>query len=73
MWHPRSSWLPGWGVPDVVRPRITGLLAEREDVRDLRDAIATLLGDSNLRHELSVSCRQIATKEYGLEAGKPLY
>jgi len=61
------------GMPDVVRPRITGLLAEPEDVRDLRDAIATLLGDSNLRRELSVSCRQIATKEYGLEVQASRY
>jgi glycosyltransferase involved in cell wall biosynthesis len=61
------------GMPDIVRHRITGLLAEPEDVRDLRDAITTLLGDSNLRHELSVSCRQIATKEYGLELQSSRY
>jgi glycosyltransferase involved in cell wall biosynthesis len=61
------------GMPDIVRPYITGLLARPEDVRDLRDAIATLLGDSNLRHELSVSCRQIATREYGLEVQASRY
>ena len=66
MWDP-SIW-PGFGgMTDIVRPRITGLLAEPEDVRDLRNAIITLIDDSNLRHELSLSCRQIATKEYGLE------
>ena len=36
-------------MPDIVRPYITGFLARPENVRDLRDGIAKLLGDSGLR------------------------
>jgi glycosyltransferase involved in cell wall biosynthesis len=55
------------GVSEVVRPGITGLLAERENVRDLRNCISKLLADSNLRNEIAGNCREVATKEYSLE------
>ena len=55
------------GVPDVVRPGITGYLAEPENVEDLRNGIVQLLEDHRLRERMSENCRAIALKEYRLE------
>jgi glycosyltransferase involved in cell wall biosynthesis len=54
------------GVPDMVRPGATGLLAPPEDVRALREAIVTVLTDDDLRLRLSARCRDVAVKEYAL-------
>jgi len=55
------------GVPDLVRPGITGYLAEPENVPDLCNGIVQLLEDNNLRDRLSQNCRAIALEEYPLE------
>ena len=55
------------GVPDMVRPGETGLLAPPEDVAGLRDAIATLLEDDELRARLGAEAREVAVREYGME------
>jgi glycosyltransferase involved in cell wall biosynthesis len=55
------------GIPDVVRPKQTGLLAAPEDVRSLREAIETILSDGMLRANMSRECRQVALDEYPLE------
>jgi len=55
------------GMADVVRPRLTGLLAEREDTTELSNHIVRLLEDSRLQEELRRHCREIALKEYSLE------
>ena len=55
------------GVPEHVRPGITGYLAEPEDVEDFRDGIVQLLEDEHLRSYMSQKCREIAVKEYSLE------
>jgi glycosyltransferase involved in cell wall biosynthesis len=55
------------GVPDVVRPGITGYLAEPEDAQDFRSGIVQLLEDSSLRAWMGQQCRAIAVKEYALE------
>lgn len=55
------------GVPDLVRPGITGYLAEPENVEDFRDGIVQLLEDEPLRSYMSQQCREIAVKEYSLE------
>ncbi|MCU0567966.1 MAG: glycosyltransferase [Oculatellaceae cyanobacterium Prado106] len=55
------------GVPDLVRPGVTGYLAEPENVEDLRDGIVKLLQDDELRQSISRQCREIAVKEYSLE------
>lgn len=55
------------GVPDLVRPDITGYLAAPEDVDDFRDGIVKLLDDDNLRQQMSQNCRKIAVEEYSLE------
>ncbi len=55
------------GVPELVRPGITGYLAEPGDATDLANGIMQLLEDDALRHAMSQRCRTIALKEYPLE------
>jgi glycosyltransferase involved in cell wall biosynthesis len=55
------------GVPDVLRPGLTGYLAEPEDVEDFRAGIVQLLEDDRLRNRMSEACRSIAIEEYSLE------
>jgi glycosyltransferase involved in cell wall biosynthesis len=55
------------GMPDIARSGLTGLLAEPESARDLRDCIAKLLTDSNLRREMATNCRRVAKEDYSLE------
>jgi glycosyltransferase involved in cell wall biosynthesis len=55
------------GVPDLVRPGLTGYLAEPEDVKDLAAGIVKLLEDLPLRTSLGRHCREIAVKEYALD------
>jgi glycosyltransferase involved in cell wall biosynthesis len=55
------------GVPELVRPGITGYLAEPGDAHDLSKGIIQLLEDRALRQALSQRCRAIALKEYPLE------
>jgi glycosyltransferase involved in cell wall biosynthesis len=55
------------GVPDHVRPGISGYLAENENVNDLRHGIIKLLENESLRIEMSEQCRSIILKEYGLQ------
>ncbi|NTU78063.1 MAG: glycosyltransferase [Chloroflexales bacterium] len=55
------------GVPEMVRPQVTGLLAPKGDVAGLRAALRRLLDDAALRRALSERCRQIALAEYTLE------
>ncbi|WP_017314697.1 glycosyltransferase family 4 protein [Mastigocladopsis repens] len=55
------------GVPDLVRPGITGYLATPEDADDFCNGIVELLEDENLRDRMSQNCRAIALTEYPLE------
>jgi glycosyltransferase involved in cell wall biosynthesis len=55
------------GVPDLVRPGITGYLAEAEDIEDFCNGIISLLEDDKLRKVMSANCREIALKEYSLD------
>lgn len=55
------------GVPDLVRPGITGYLAEPEDVADYCNGIVRLLEDQTLREHLGKQCRQVALEEYGID------
>jgi glycosyltransferase involved in cell wall biosynthesis len=55
------------GVPDLVRPGITGYLAEPENARDLCDGIIQLLEDEPRRNYMGEQCRAITLKEYSLE------
>ncbi|MBW4550077.1 MAG: glycosyltransferase family 4 protein [Aphanocapsa sp. GSE-SYN-MK-11-07L] len=55
------------GVPDIVRPGITGYLAEPENIADFCHGITQLLEDQNLRQSMSETCREIVLEEYTLE------
>ncbi len=55
------------GVPDLVRPGITGYLAAPEDARDFANGIVRLLEDNQLRQQMRENCRAIALSEYALE------
>jgi glycosyltransferase involved in cell wall biosynthesis len=55
------------GVPELVRPGITGYLAEPGDAHDLSNGILQLLEDEALRRDMSQRCRAIALQEYPLE------
>ncbi|MCA2808066.1 glycosyltransferase family 4 protein [Microcystis sp. M095S1] len=61
------------GVPDLVRPGITGYLALPEDTQDFCDGIVKLLEDEPLRKKMSENCRDIALKEYNLDLQAQLY
>ena len=54
------------GIPDMVRPGVTGLLAPAGDVDALQHAIETLLENPSLRAELSHKARRVAEQEYSL-------
>jgi glycosyltransferase involved in cell wall biosynthesis len=55
------------GIPDAVRPEVTGLLAKAGDVRALRDAISRMLGDDLMRNRMCQECRSVAVQEYSVE------
>lgn len=55
------------GIPDMVRPGLTGLLAAPGDAAELRRAILDLLRNDESREKMAINCRQIATQEYSLE------
>lgn len=55
------------GVPDLVRPNITGYLAQPENTQDFCNGIVQLLEDNKLRAKMSENCRTIAINEYSLE------
>ena len=55
------------GVPDIVRPGVTGYLAEPESAEDMREGIVQLLQDEDLHASISRQCRDIAVNEYRLE------
>jgi len=54
------------GVPELVRPGITGLLAEPENPQDLARKIEQLLVDKETRQKMSQNCREVAVQEYDL-------
>lgn len=56
------------GIPDMVRPGLTGELVPVGDVSALGQTIADLLGDDSRRAAMSVNCRRVAVGEYSAEA-----
>jgi glycosyltransferase involved in cell wall biosynthesis len=55
------------GVADLVRPGITGYLAEPDNPTDLGNGILQLLEDRKGLAQMSQQCREIALQEYSLE------
>jgi glycosyltransferase involved in cell wall biosynthesis len=54
------------GLPDLVRPDVTGLLVPPADVRELASAIAGILSDDERRARISRECRRAAVEQYSL-------
>src|SRR5262249_35033136 len=54
-------------VPELVRPSVTGVLADAEDAEGFRNGIVSLLEDDKYRNELRRTCRNVAVSEYSLE------
>jgi glycosyltransferase involved in cell wall biosynthesis len=55
------------GVADLVRPNITGYLAEPENAADLAMGIETVLSDSKHLSVMGEACRRIAIEEYDVD------
>lgn len=55
------------GVPDLVRPGVTGYLAEPENAEDLCAGIVQLLEDKILYERMSQQGRTMALEEYTME------
>ncbi len=55
------------GIPDLVRPGITGYLAEPGNHLDFSTGVIQLLEDEKLRRQLGCNCREICLKEYTTE------
>jgi glycosyltransferase involved in cell wall biosynthesis len=55
------------GVPDLVRPEITGLLAPPENISFFRKLIIELVEDYEKRNKMSLKCREIVLKEYDIQ------
>jgi glycosyltransferase involved in cell wall biosynthesis len=61
------------GIPDMVRPGVTGYLAPVGDVAALGVAIQKVLSDPVKGREMSANCRRIAVEEYSLEVQARAY
>ncbi|MCR4405505.1 MAG: glycosyltransferase [Anaerolineae bacterium] len=55
------------GVPDLVRPGLTGYLAQPENAAELRDGIVQLLEDEPRRRAMGQECRRVVLHEYSLD------
>jgi glycosyltransferase involved in cell wall biosynthesis len=55
------------GVTDLVRPGVSGYLADPENANDLRDGIVQLIDDECLRNNMGHMSREIAQKEFSSE------
>jgi glycosyltransferase involved in cell wall biosynthesis len=54
-------------LPDLVKPGITGLLADAENADSFGKQIVKLLEDNALRQKFGQNCREIVIKEYTIE------
>lgn len=61
------------GVADLVRPGITGELAEAENTQALSAQIVKLLESDSQRADMRKRCREIAVSEYSIERQRDRY
>jgi glycosyltransferase involved in cell wall biosynthesis len=55
------------GVPEAVRPGVTGFLAPTGDAVKLKDGALRLLDDPEMRRRLGANCRKMALAEYDVK------
>jgi glycosyltransferase involved in cell wall biosynthesis len=55
------------GIPDMVRPGITGLLAPVGDARGLRAAILQIFEHRETRASFGAACRRVVMEEYTMD------
>lgn len=61
------------GIPDMVRPGVTGDLAPTGDVPALRATLHKLLNDADGRRGMAENCRRVALDEYSLKTQAEAY
>ena len=57
-----ATWVPG--TREALRPGVTGLAVELDDVEGLANALRTLLGDPLLRRRFGEAGRKVALEEF---------
>lgn len=55
------------GIPDMVRPGITGFLVPSQDVNTLRNVIKEVLNNPDHLEGMRAHCRRIAVEEYSIK------
>jgi glycosyltransferase involved in cell wall biosynthesis len=55
------------GIPELIRNGIDGLLVAPSDLDALAEAIATLIGDAELRQRIAASARERVVEHYDLQ------
>jgi glycosyltransferase involved in cell wall biosynthesis len=55
------------GVPELVKPGLTGFLAKTEDSADFSEKIVQILTDNAMRERMANICRDTALKEYSIQ------
>ena len=61
------------GIPDMVRPGITGYLAPVGDVAALAEQIGKVLRDPSKAREMGGNCRRIVVEEYSMDVQARAY
>jgi glycosyltransferase involved in cell wall biosynthesis len=59
-----SSNTGGAGIPDMIRPGITGMLAPLEDAVGLRTAMIELLRSPDRQATMAAACRRVVMQEF---------
>jgi len=61
------------GISDMVRPGMTGWLADTGNATSLREAIEQAVAQDNKRHQMAKRCRKVVEKEYTLKRQAKCY
>jgi glycosyltransferase involved in cell wall biosynthesis len=55
------------GIPDMVSPGKTGLLAKRGDIEDLSEKIQWMIDHPEARKSMGIAARQLVKREFTLQ------
>jgi len=61
------------GIPDMINPHKTGLLAELKDTQDLTDKMEYMITHPKERQEMGENARKLVEKEYTLQTQAKRY